>query len=366
MKKFHGRVGLQQRVLPSYRVPFFNRLGESCSGGLGVFAGRPRRNEGIAVADHLGEAEYVRAQNIHLLGGGAYICLQPGLLSWVKELDPEVLIVEANPRYLTSRAVIRWMTRRERPVLGWGLGSPVPMGLLGGFRLGVRSRFLSNFSGLIAYSSLGAEQYRALGFPSDRVFVAPNAVAHASYDLPDRPPIAGRDPRILFVGRLQRRKRVDLLLKACAELGSNPHLWIVGDGPARRELEQQASSVYPKASFQGALQGSALREAFEKADIFVLPGTGGLAVQEAMAHGLPVIVAQGDGTQADLVADGNGWLVPPDDQSSLVEALQEAFSDLSRLRQLGEKSHQLVRERFNIDVMTRVFVTALKAVTGRA
>ena len=40
---------------------------------------------------------------------------------------------------------------------------------------------------------------------------------------------------------------------------------------------------------------------FAGADLFVLPGTGGLAVQEAMSYALPVIVAKGDGTQEDLV-----------------------------------------------------------------
>ena len=49
----------------------------------------------------------------------------------------------------------------------------------------------------------------------------------------------------------------------------------------------------------------------------MLPGTGGLAVQQAMAHGLPVIVAQGDGTQDDLVRPENGWQIPPDDLAAL-------------------------------------------------
>jgi len=51
MTGFPGRVGIQQRVLPTYRVPFFDRLAAECAGGLEVFAGEPRAEEGIAVTD---------------------------------------------------------------------------------------------------------------------------------------------------------------------------------------------------------------------------------------------------------------------------------------------------------------------------
>src|SRR6185369_11044416 len=92
-------------------------------------------------------------------------------------------------------------------------------------------------------------------------------------------------PVILFVGRLQARKRVDYLLRACAEMESKPRLLIVGDGPERAALESLAKDVYPSAEFIGAKHGAELKPYFEQADLFVLPGTGGLAVQEAMSYG---------------------------------------------------------------------------------
>ncbi len=169
---------------------------------------------------------------------------------------------------------------------------------------------------------------------------------------------------MLFVGRLQRRKRVDLLLQACAQLEESPDLWIVGDGPARKNLERLARDIYPRANFAGAQHGHALEWFFTQADLFVLPGTGGLAVQEAMAHGLPVIVAEGDGTQNDLVAEGNGWLVSPGDLDALTEAIRNALASPAQLRSMGAISHRLVKERFNIDVMVEEFVKALNIIRG--
>ena len=63
-----------------------------------------------------------------------------------------------------------------------------------------------------------------------------------------------------------------------------------------------------------------------------MPGTGGLAAQQAMTYGLPLIVAKGDGTQDDLVRPENGWQVPAGDQSGFSEALRLALSDVGRLR----------------------------------
>jgi len=141
-----------------------------------------------------------------------------------------------------------------------------------------------------------------------------------------------------------------------------PHVWIVGDGPARPELEILAASTYPDARFYGARQGKELDDLFDAADLFVLPGTGGLAVQQAMAHGLPVIVAESDGTQEDLVRPENGWLVAPGDVGVLHKALVDALSDMSALRRRGAVSYKIVAEEANLDRMVNAFIQALNTV----
>jgi glycosyltransferase involved in cell wall biosynthesis len=163
---------------------------------------------------------------------------------------------------------------------------------------------------------------------------------------------------ILFVGRIQRRKRLDLLLQACADLPDPPRLVIVGDGPERIQVEARAREIYPEAEFPGAQHGEALDAFFRAADLFVLPGTGGLAVQQAMANALPVVVAQGDGTQDDLVRPENGWLIPDADLQSLTATLRDALADSVRLRQMGLKSYQIVEEEVNLERMAEVFINA--------
>jgi glycosyltransferase involved in cell wall biosynthesis len=219
--------------------------------------------------------------------------------------------------------------------------------------------------GMIAYSRQGASEYLKMGFPPERIFIAPNAAApRPAAPPPPRPARPAGPINVLFVGRLQARKRIDDLLRACSALppAIQPALTIVGDGPARNEFEALAQRIYPRARFTGAAFGSDLAACFAAADLFVLPGTGGLAVQQAMSYALPVLVAEGDGTQSDLVRPANGWTIPPGDTPALAAALREALVDVDRLRRMGAESYRIVAEEINLEIMAACFVQALNRV----
>ena len=360
MNLFPGRLALQQRVLPAYRAPFFDLLADSCDRGLSVFAGAPRPVEGITVAELLHKASYEVGRNFHFLEPSSryYFCWQRDLVNWLGSWDPDALVVEANPRYLSTWLAVRWMHLRDRPVLGWGLGVPRSGNPIE--RVLWRS-FLHSLDGVISYSQRGADEYSDFGMKN--VTVAHNAVAQRPEGVLPTRLLEGIDnPVVLFVGRLQTRKRLDILLRACRDMPPDlqPALVIVGDGPARGEFEELAEQVYPKAVFTGALHGKDLIPYYENADLFALPGTGGLAVQDAMAHGLAVIVAQGDGTQDDLVRPENGWQVIPGDQGAFTSVLREALTDLPRLRKMGTKSFRIVAEEINLEAMVASFVEALR------
>ena len=364
MATFPGKVGLVQRVLPNYRVPFFNGLGQACKGGLALFAGEPRPAEMIHTADHLEQANLRMGKNIHLFSGRFYLCIQFGLIKWLKDNNPQVLIMEANPRYVRSAKAIHWMHKRNRPVIGWGLGAPsLNDSFFCKLRITQRKKFIHQFDTLITYSQNGAQEYRQLGFPEDRIFVAVNAVTPPpAHPLPLREePAPGENSRVLFVGRLQSRKNIENLIMACADLKPSlkPQLVIVGDGPAKESLSALSRQIYPQTIFTGALYGDLLAEQFRQADLFVLPGTGGLAVQEAMSYGLPIIAAEADGTQQDLVRSTNGWQIPPDNIPALRSTLEKALSNTQKLRKMGAESYRIVAEEINLDQMISVFIKAL-------
>lgn len=364
------RLGLQQRVFPAYRAPFFDALANACAGGLSVFSGNPMEDEALGREGMLHHAQQVVARNQYVGAGPFLFVWQEGLLDWLERWNPDVLIMEANPRSASTNAALHWMHSHNRPVVGWGLGAPPVRGPLPSLFIATRRRFLARFDALIAYSKTGVEQFAAAGFPRDRIFVAPNAATPRPTHPPAERPVVFQNgrPVVLFVGRLQARKRVDALIRACSELPktAQPRLVIVGDGPARPEFEAVADAVYPTTEFVGEKHDAGLDPYYAAADLFVLPGTGGLAVQQAMAAGLPVLVAEADGTQNDLVRPENGWLIPPGDDAALIQALACALADPSRLRQMGRESFRIVSEEVNLEKMVDVFTeVVLKVIKDR-
>lgn len=364
---FSGRVGLQQRVLPGYRAPFLDALANACPQGLSVFAGRPVADENIPTTDQLQLAHFYSARNRHFLKPSSpfYLCWQANILDWLETWQPDVLIVEANWRYPTSRRAIRWMHAHHRLVIGWGLGAPALQGPAAPLLTRLRYDFLSTLDGIIAYSRRGADEYRSLGFSENCVFVAHNATtARPTRPIPIRANAFISRPIILFVGRLQARKKVDALIRACASLPTDypPRLWIVGDGPEEAALRKLAAEIYPGSEFFGDCRGPELEALFLSADLFVLPGTGGLAVQQAMSFALPVIVAEGDGTQNDMVRPQNGWIIPSGEPQALAQAIRQALADPTRLREMGAASFQLVDQEINLEKMVETFIQALDTV----
>jgi glycosyltransferase involved in cell wall biosynthesis len=363
------RLGLQQRVFPSYRAPFFDVLAQSCTGGLSVFSGEPMQDEALGKPGELRFAQHIPATNLYLGGGPLLFVWQFGLIDWLEHWRPDVLVMEANPRNVSNNAALRWMHSQGRPVIGWGLGAPPVRGPFPSLMRESRRRFLAQFDALISYSKTGAEQFAANGFPVERIFIAPNAATPRPTQTPPRRKDIDRNSRlvVLFVGRLQVRKRVDSLLRACSELPSEiqPRLVIVGDGPAREAFEVVAKAEYPSAEFVGARHDEELVPYYASADLFVLPGTGGLAVQQAMSHGLPVMVAEADGTQSDLVRPENGWVLPANDDAALKHTLAEALSNPARLRQMGQASYKIVAEEVNLERMVEVFRNVVNVVLKR-
>lgn len=378
---YPGKVGVQQRVLARYRVPLFDQLAHELPGGLEVFAGEPRPEEHIVTGTGIPNATYVEARNRHIGRGPLYFCWQRGYKKWLKSANLEALIVAADPRILSTYLAIRYMHSRRRPVIGWGLGTLNESGGRGGLSVlsRLRSRFYQSFDAVVAYSTKAANDYRLAGVPDERIFVAHNAVSTEAADAArTRFPSDGEEVRkwrsdhglsgttLICVGRLISAKRLDLLIEACRAIGEGCELLIVGDGPERASLERLAAERLPSTIFLGHQEGDALSVAFASSDVFVLPGTGGLAIFEAMAHGKPVIVGQGDGTEADLVKEGrNGRLVRPDDLGVLTRAIKEYVDHPELIASEGRESRKIIEEEVSIEKMAATFVRALNFASGR-
>jgi glycosyltransferase involved in cell wall biosynthesis len=153
------------------------------------------------------------------------------------------------------------------------------------------------------------------------------------------------DRLLLYVGRLAPEKGIERL-KAILREVPGTRLAIVGDGPARGDLELEFAGT--PATFTGILQGEELASAYASADAFLFPSTTdtlGLAMLEALASGLPVVAARGGGSHEIVSEEENGLLYEANSSSSLVAAVRRLFSDEGFLAALARRARATAEER---------------------
>lgn len=182
----------------------------------------------------------------------------------------------------------------------------------------------------------------------------------------DKPLLLDKRRRILHIGRLVKWKKVDLLIKAFSlivERYRDSELVIVGDGPEKDALIKRAIDLglRDKIIFTGAVYDLIeLAQYMNESSVYVLAGMGGLSINDAMCFSLPIICSVCDGTEKDLVFEGeNGFFFKEDDVADLTEKLNWILSDLPKAVQMGEKSLQIIKERANLDVFSNMYKKAL-------
>ncbi|HEX9722179.1 MAG TPA: glycosyltransferase [Candidatus Paceibacterota bacterium] len=154
--------------------------------------------------------------------------------------------------------------------------------------------------------------------------------------------------RILSVSRLGFEKKIDIVLRAMAQL-QNPELklTIVGDGPAKKMLRDTTKKLglQNQVTFTGQVPRENLQKYFETHDFFVNASdteTFGYVTAEAMAGGLPIVGVKSQGT-GELVKNGkNGFLAEPNNPESFAKAIQKMLA-VPNYQQIGNASVQMVQ-----------------------
>lgn len=170
---------------------------------------------------------------------------------------------------------------------------------------------------------------------------------------------SGSRTRVLFVGKLLSQKRVDLLVRAAVHLSADHWFTVIGDGPEKENLQRLAiEHGANNIKFLGRIVDG-VADYFQAADVFLMPGTGGMALLEACYHGLPVVTSMGDGIGYDVVTDGaNGYIKPELSLEDIVESL----SHMRRRNLYGEFSakSRLIAEAFTTDAIAERFAETIE------
>lgn len=293
-----------------------------------------------------------------------------GVVDKIQEIRPDVVVNAAHVGNWTH-----WVIALRKHSLGiklvsWLCGYEFHPGRFKGFLLGC---FVPRYDYHLAYHSNARDYALSHGAHAGQISVMHNTINEEKIaTLPKdeaKALVVGRHPEIgdrkiiLFVGAVLAEKRIEVILQALDTMQrKGAVLVLVGDGehlPVIRQLCVGRDDVVITGSI---VEG--VGPYFDAAELYVLPGTGGLGINEAMAHCLPIVSGFADGSADDLVVDGeNGYRLRENTVAELAEKMAAILDAPDLARSMGERSREMITGRFAFREFINRIVTQLTRLT---
>jgi glycosyltransferase involved in cell wall biosynthesis len=218
---------------------------------------------------------------------------------------------------------------------------------------------------LLAIGSANADFYRAMGVPDHKIFLVPFCVDNdrfisaANLSIDQKAEVRQRygvpldRPLVLYAAKFVMEKRPDRLLEAVRRLNANSRrpftLLMAGSGELEPKLRAMCvGRSLDNVVFCGFVNQSELPRLYAASDVFVLTSeqeSWGLAVNEAMCAGLPIVISREAGCVADLVHEGiNGYTPSAGDIAGFAKSLQRLIEDEELRQRQGRASVMLINQ----------------------
>lgn len=267
----------------------------------------------------------------------------------------DVLVMPYADMRCMAAALWCWMT--ARPYVLFVANTPYDRRAVRKIKEWSKGVLFRNAAGLFATGSEQRRYVLGYGVPSEKIFVIgnPSTTEHVCGVFSPAQKWELRSARgwddevvISYVGRFSAEKGLETLMRAVAMLHDfDIRLLLIGAGSQETTLRELARDLEIKTSFTGFVHGSDLAMSYAVSDIFVLPSHSepwGLVVNEAMEHGLPVVLSDRVGSAPMLLETGvNGWTFPAGDAIALAEHLRKLVASKELRTRMGEASRCLIR-----------------------
>lgn len=230
--------------------------------------------------------------------------------------------------------------------------------MLAGMQLAWRRSAIPNVDRFIVLTEFARSIFERVGIPDEQLVVRPNTVRDVGFRGADRLV----DAPLLFVGRLESSKGIDMLVDA---IGGHP-LLVAGDGPLRAALAAAAPS---NVTFLGQLSREEIDDLVRHARALVVPSIWyegfPMVVLEAFAAGTPVL-ASDLGALAEIVGQDVGWRAAPGNVSELRARLEAVMQDPAGAEQRGAAARATFEAHYTQDtVMAQLEQVYRDAITRR-
>ena len=377
------RIAFITEFIPPYRRTFYQKLFNYSGYEWKIIHGLKTKEDGRPGFHGTFEFENYPVRYKEGKIGPFNVRWQAGVIEKIRSWYPDIVITQGIPSILSNWLAMDWAHRNSAKTITWHCGWEAQAGnhFILPVKRWVASKYLSLVDHTLAYSTKGANYLAGLqngksenitvcynGLEIDNLLERESEYRTNGQELRRQQHI-GREKVFLYVGGMLAEKKVPLLLKAFHKLQANENaiLWLVGDGPDLQMIKKLAETLkIKKITFWGRVIED-VDALFAAADYFVLPGVGGLALNQALFWGLPCVVSEADGTEDDLVFENRtGFRFTPNDENSLKIALQKCLTlpDEQRVS-FGVAGRHLVLERSNVNEMVKTFLTIIQRLTQK-
>lgn len=370
------RLAVFQPALPKYRVPVFQELTRRASIQFKLFYSS---DEPVKNVEPVGfDAEPISSR---VLLDNPRLIWRQKQIDVARNGDFDVVMAGWNTRYISLIASLRIAAKRGLPTVAWGHGYSKQENRA---KRNFRDWVGNNATAVLFYGSRARNDFVRRHDAEYRAFVAPNsldqseAIRLRAEWLADasRLPTFKRErglesgPTLLFVSRLIRENRTDMLLDSVPALSrdfAGLRVVIIGDGPIRAELEAQAArlGIADRVIFTGAIYDEAsLAPWFLSSDLFVYPRNIGLSLQHAMGYGVPVVTTDDETSWAPEV-EGlkpwmNGMFYRDNDVEDLTEVVRLILSDRERLDSMKKQALKTATQDYSVQKMVDGMEAAIR------
>lgn len=294
-----------------------------------------------------------------------------GVVERVLDLRPDIVVCMGHVGNLTHWKLARLKSRLNYKLVAWQCGYEYNPSAA---KASLLRRFVPKFDHHLAYHSNAKAYALQHGSKAEEITLMHNTIneeriacipkAQALEQLRAAHPEIGQRRILLFVGAVLSEKRVEVIVDALDVMNrQDVVLVVVGDGEHLSALKD-----YCKGRADVVFTGSIIEGVgpyFDAAEVYLLPGTGGLGINEAMAHSLPIISGFADGSADDLVVDGeNGYRLREGTAQELADRIVRVIDDPVEAGRMGRVSRDWITGKFAFRAFIDRIVKALTAVAA--
>ena len=368
-----SKVTIIQRILPHYRVSFFEALHcELARAGVELQLIYGQEYPGTVPSSALLKHPWtIRIENRYLNTPLGQVVWQ-GCLSHLEGSD--LIVFEQANSLLLNYWLMRSRRRRKCRLAFWGHGRNFQASSGYSLREGLKKWFINQVDWWFAYTESSAKMVRESGFSPDRITVVQNAIDSnelesaltdvTSADLNGLRAHLGltNDHVALYCGGMYAGKQLDFLMEACHTIRkriNDFHVILVGNGPVQGKIEQ-AAQEYGWIHYVGAKFGKDRAMYFKASQALLMPGLVGLAIVDSFVARTPLFTTDlpSHSPEISYLENGINGVMTPFSVSHYADAVVE-FLESEDMKKRLQEGCQRSAEVYTLEHFVERFVSGI-------